>query len=136
MLNLNTVIKELANPQNLYDVTLLGLTYMPAKPVAVAIATLLSGSALYLVQPQTLLSQISVVAISSGFGYGITIKAQQVASKLWDNRWEEIKASVKPISPDAKRKLEEAAEKALDDLFADSEFLKDLNTATNQTKCD
>lgn len=39
------VFKKLSNPQNLYDGIVLGLNFMPTKPVAIAMATIVSGTA-------------------------------------------------------------------------------------------
>lgn len=119
-LSLCGIIKEFCKPQNMYDGVILGLNYMPTKPVAIAMATVLSGTALYVLQPETLLNKVSVIVISSGLGWGAVVASQQIAGKLWDERWEEIKAEIPPVSMETNRKLEELADKMLDDLLGPS----------------
>lgn len=120
-----------SNPQNIYDGLILGLNYMPTKPVAVATAAMVSGVALYLMQPETLLNQMSVIAISSGIGVGATVTAQHVAGKLLNERSKEIFSKVqenlnKPEIQEQLRQFEESLAKSLEELYADPTLLKGI----------
>jgi len=123
MLDISTgVIKHLFHPQNVYDGMILGLNYMPTMPIATATAAIFSGVALYIMQPETLLTQISVVAISSGLGWGATEAAHQIGSKLCKKRLAEIDADYQEYEKTAeimksKLKIEELVNKILDDVF-------------------
>ncbi len=132
MLNLSMkgALKGLTNPQNIYDGVIVGLNYMPIKPVAIASAAIFSGTALYLIQPETLLSQISVVSISSVVGWAATEVAHQIGSNLFNNRWNELQAGLNEYSKTSegikeKCEMNESVKNLLDDLFANSETQKD-----------
>lgn len=61
-----------------------------------------------------------------------TFVTEQIASKLWNERFAELKANYKeyektPAAIESKRKLSELADKLLDDLFADPENIKKLD---------
>lgn len=86
------VIKSLSNPQNYYDGISFGLAKMPTKPVAVAAAALTSYVATCVIQPETLLTQIGTVIISSGCAWVATETAHLIASKQWNKRCAEVQA--------------------------------------------
>jgi hypothetical protein len=120
-LSMHGILKILANPQNIYDGVILGLNYLPTKPVAVATAAIASGVAIYVLQPETLLNQVSVVCISSGLGWAATKTTQYVANILWKKRLAKIDADLKeyektPEAIEQKRQLDESINQLLDNL--------------------
>ncbi|MBA3603862.1 MAG: hypothetical protein H0W50_09550 [Parachlamydiaceae bacterium] len=122
------VLKGLSNPQNICDGVVVGLYFMPTKPVAIATAAIFSGTAFYLIQPETLLVQISVVSISSGLGWAATEAAHQIGSKLFKNRLHALEAGSEEYEKTSegikeKYEMKESINKLLDDLFANSESL-------------
>lgn len=135
-LNIRKIVEILSYPQNIYDGVILGLNYMPTKLVAAATAAIVSGTALYLAQPENLPTQISVIIITSGLAWAATEAAHQIGSKLWKKRLAELDANNKedektPEAIEIKRKMEEMNRKYLDNLFADPEFLKEFSLGNN-----
>lgn len=129
MLNLNATgtTKNLFNPQNIYDGVILALNYMPTKPVAVATAAIISAASLYVIQPETLVNQISTIAISSGFGWAATETAHQIGSKLWKKKLAQVNAELKeyektPEGIESKHHIKKEVGKLLDQLFSDPTF--------------
>ncbi len=112
-MNLSGITKALLNPQNYYDGAILGLTYMPVKPVAVATGAIASGLALYILRPESLLNQICVIGVASGMAWAATEAAHLVAGKLWNKRFAELKSGSAELSPEEKNQVNKLIEEAL-----------------------
>jgi hypothetical protein len=127
MLGLNfSNIKILFNPQNIYDGLIFGLNYMPSKSVTVATAAITGGVALYLTQPETVFSRVSVVIIALGLGWGTTEVAHRIGSMLWRKRLAELEIKYKehertPEGIEIKRRIEEVNNRLLEQLFTNPE---------------
>lgn len=125
-LSMGGVVKSVPGPQkiyeNIYSVMLFGLHYMPTKPVVVATATIVSAAAFYLVQPETVLAKMSVITISSGFGWAATEAAHHIGSKLWREKVAEQRAKYNETAQamETKLKIEGLNKKMVDKLFSDS----------------
>jgi len=71
--------------QSVYNLSIVGLSFMPKKTVAVSTAAILSCAALYIIKPETLSSQIAVITISSISSWTVTVATHKTANKLLEN---------------------------------------------------
>jgi hypothetical protein len=116
--NLKMIGRGLLNPQNWYDISILSLTSMPKKHTAVALAAIASGTAFYVLQPETLLSQCSVVAIASVTAWATTEIANRTASKLWEQRLSTLESNFKlSETEETKKALEALVKEQLKDIL-------------------
>lgn len=120
--NLKITGRELLKPQNWYDISILSLTFMPKNHTAVVLAAIASGTALYVLQPETLLSQCSAVAIASVSAWATTEIANRIASKLWKQRLSTLESNFK-LSEETKKEIEASVKDLLKDIDFDS-FMK------------
>lgn len=65
---------------------------MPKKSIAVATAIIFSGNLLYFTSPDSLIIRGCEVVVCSGAAWAVTEATHQLANKLWDRRFAEIKA--------------------------------------------
>ena len=126
---MHKIAKNLFNFQNIYDGILFGLNYMPTKPIEIATATITSSIMLYVVEPESWISSVCVITISSGFAWAAIEITHSLASQLWKKKLAEVEAEYNqyektPKSIENKRQVKEEVGKLLDDLFADPHCLK------------
>lgn len=130
----NINVREIARhikAQDIKDIAIFGLSHMPTKTVAIALAAIESGAALYFTQPDTLIKQVSVIAITSSIAWVSTHASHKMACKLWKTRsnelekeWNEYQKT--PEAIESKRKMNEELDKLLDDFFENPEFLEKI----------
>ncbi len=111
--NLKMIGRGLLNPHNWYDISILSLTSLPKKHTAVGLAAIASGTALYVFQPETFLSQCSAIAIASVSAWATTEIVNRSASKLWEQRLSALEANFKLSETEETKKALEASVREL-----------------------
>jgi hypothetical protein len=88
-----------------------GLHYIPVQSLSVATAAIASGMALYLIEPESFVGRMSVVMISSGFGWVTAQTAHYIAGTLWTRRLMQLEAECQATA------LTDADKKAISDFL-------------------